>query len=285
MTISFDQAYTKRSVLQDPEVYEFEATFIVRTDTPGEIVDEGTVRIFALTDMPLVVDGVPRNAITAIERINDDNYRVKLAYVTTDPQDEEEEAVENGPTDSFNTTGGREHITYGIERVTAAGPALSSELGAVINYDGDTVNGVDITIPRFGFTKTVKVPASLVTDTFVRTIHDLTGSINDSPFGIFNPKEVLFLGAVGSRTFTNDDIEDEWEITYHFEGQKSRFGIQFNKGLPDAFDIFEKAGWDYIWVQYEDKEDEGQEKIIQKPIAAYVIKVYPSEFFGRLGFI
>ena len=59
MTISFAEAFEKRDVVSNREVYEFEAIFIVSTDTPGEIVDEGTVRNFAITSMPLVIDNVP----------------------------------------------------------------------------------------------------------------------------------------------------------------------------------------------------------------------------------
>lgn len=283
MTISFAEREGRRSVTQD-EDYSLEVEFVVTTNVSGEIVDESTVRKFAILNMPLVIDGIPRNAITAIDRVNPDFYYVKLAFLSLDPLDEEDEEIEEGPTDSFDTTGGTELITYGIERASSAGNP-SSELGAAINYDGEKVNGVEITVPRYGFTRTVKFLDSYITNAFKKELYEATGTTNLTKVEFFAENEVLFLGARGSKTVTFDDIEDEWEITYHFQGQKKRKDIVFNEGLEDEFTIALKDGWDYIWVQYEDIEDKGQEKIVKKAIAAYVIRVYRESLFSLLGFI
>lgn len=284
MTISFEEAYTARDIRQDTEQYTIEATFIVTTDTPGEIVDEGTVRTFAINNMPLVLDGIPRQEITAIEFINPDFYRVKLFYRSLEPLDEEDEPISEGPVDSFDTTGGTETVTYGLQRVAAAGKP-SAELGAAINYDGQNVNGVEITVPRYTFSTTLKLADSLVTEAFRESIYKSTGTTNVIPFQFFKENEVLFLGAVGTKTVTFDDIEDEWEITFNFQGQRGRENIVFNQGLEDEFTIATKEGWDYIWVQYEDKEDAGQGKVVKKAVAAYVIKVYPVLFVPGQFFI
>lgn len=283
MTISFGQAEKPQDISQEVEL-SIEVTYIVSTDTPGEIVDEATVRQFAILNLPFIIDGIPRNGITAIERINPDNYTVKVSYLSLEPLDEEDEEIIEGPTDSFDTTGGTELITYGISRVAEGGNA-SAELGAAINYDGEKVNGVEITTPRYAFTRTIKLPDSMVTNAFKARLHRATGKTNLNPVEFFFPNEVLFQGAVGSKTTTFDDVEDEWEITYHFIGQESKTGIAFNVGLPEEFLMPLKEGWDYIWVQYQDKEDKGQKKIVKKAIAAYIIQVYEQTDFAELGFI
>lgn len=283
MTITFAESFEdQRSIKQDANGYTIEATFFVRTDTPGEIVDEGTVRQFAINTMPLVLDGVPRNAITDILFINADNYKVKLEFATTEPLDTEDEPIEQGAIDSFNTTGGTEHISYGITLKDSKG-IISPELGAAINFDGENVNGVDITIPRYEFAKTIQVVDSFVTDDYKKIIRDLTGTTNLLDFDIFAPNEVLFLGAIGTKQITNDDIEDEWTITFNFVGQTSRTNIIFNPDTANKFTIPKKEGWDFLWVQYEDKEDTKQFKIVKKPIAAYVVQVYEQQPFALLS--
>lgn len=282
MTITFKESFAdQRSFQQGEDGVEYEITYFVRTDTPGEIVDEATVRTFAITSMPTIVDGVPRSAITDILFINNDNYKVKLLFKSLEPLDEEDEPITTGAIDSFDTTGGTEHISYGISRKSSGG-VVSSELGAAINFDGDSVLGVDITIPRYAFSRTIKVVDAYVTDEYKKSLKDLTGSTNLLDFDIFAPNEVLFLGAVGTKQVTNDDIEDEWTITFNYLGQNSRENIKFNDGTNDAFTIVKKEGWDYLWVQYEDKEDMTQKKIVKKAIAAYVIQVYEQQPFSLL---
>ena len=62
-------------------------------------------------------------------------------------------------------------------------------------------------------------------------------------------------------------------------------GIRFNEGLPNEFAMPFKEGWDYIWVQYENKEDKGQKKVVKTAIAAYIIQVYEQTDFTEFGFI
>lgn len=281
MSITFDEAFEFRDIQSTETEYTIEATFIIVADTPAELLDEAAARTFIIEFLPLVIDGLARSSIETIERVNDRVYRTRLLYESAGPLDEEDEEIIEGSTDTFDTTGGTEHISYGISRVEAAGNP-SAQLGAAINYDGENVNGVDITVPKYGFTKKIKIPDSFVTSAFKQNLFKATGKTNSLSFEFFAENEILFLGAQGSKVTTFDDIEDEWEITYHFQGQVGRFGIKFNEGQTDEFFI-DKQGWDYIWVQYENKEDVDQSQIVKKALAAYVIRVYDQIEFQLLG--
>lgn len=282
MTITFDEAFEFRDVQRTDEEVTQESTYIINTTVANELADEGEALTYSVNNLPLVLDGLARNSIEAVERINDYVYRVRVGYKSPGPIDEEDEEITEGATDSFDTTGGIEHISYGITRVDAAGKP-SSEIGAAINYDGENVNGVDITVPRYGFSKKIKIPDSFVDESLKMAIFQDTGKVNSIEFEGFAAGEVLFLGAQGTKQITFDDIEDEWEITYHFQAQKSRIDILFNQGQSDEFKIDYKKGWDYIWVQYQKKEDQGQQQIVSKAIAAYVVQVYEEVNFQFLG--
>jgi hypothetical protein len=101
----------------------------------------------------------------------------------------------------------------------------------------------------------------------------MTGTINGFPFRDFAAGEVLFLGAVGSQRGYED-----WELQYHFAASPNLF----NLSVGDITGIA-KAGWDYLWVLYEEIDDAATNKLISTPRAAYVEKVYWRTDFSGLG--
>ena len=44
-----------------------------------------------------------------------------------------------------------------------------------------------------------------------------------------------------------------------------------------------KAGWQYLWVQYRETDDMDAKSFAQRPVAAYVEKVYEATSFAELG--
>ena len=47
--------------------------------------------------------------------------------------------------------------------------------------------------------------------------------------------------------------------------------------------VASKKGWEYLWVRYEDAEDDAANVLVKKPTAAYVEKVYEDGDFSVLG--
>lgn len=101
----------------------------------------------------------------------------------------------------------------------------------------------------------------------------LTGTVNNSPFRGFEPGEVLFLGASGSKRG-----QDDWEIAYKFAASPNVLGLS----VGDIAGIA-KRGWDYLWIRYADIEDTAAKMLVKRPLAVYVEQVYPYRDFSGLG--
>lgn len=175
---------------------------------------------------------------------------------------------------SFTTAGGSQHITQSKEPISIffdIGNYTPADFQGAIGVNGDSVEGTDITVPIFNFTETHQVPVALVIGAYKKKVFQLTGTVNDAPFKGFAKGEVLFLGASGSQRGA-----EAWEITYNFAASPNATGIT----MGDIEDIF-KEGWHYLWVRYEDAEDE--DKLIRQPRAVYTERVYDYGDFSQLG--
>ena len=189
----------------------------------------------------------------------------------------------------FDTTGGTEHVTQAwtdSDSPTAyvgsyAKPAdgLAPDSYGAVNISGDQVQGVDITVPSFQFTETWTVAsASLVNEpgfpgakTLIEQLYSLTGKVNSTRFRIFDPGEVLFLGC---RTSCNRN-QSMTSVTLCFSARPNRSNFFVGK-VP----VGQKAGWDFMWVQYETAEESGS--LIRKPKYVYVDRVYERASFDDL---
>lgn len=176
---------------------------------------------------------------------------------------------------SFDTGGGTQHITQSIETVQryAAEGNTAPDFQGAIGVAKDSVEGVDITMPVYNFSETHYFDASVVTSSYKGLLFHKTGMYNNDSFKGFEPGEVLFLGASGSKRGTGD-----WEITFRFAASQNRSEIKVGEIGPIS-----KKGWEYLWVRYEDAEDTNAKALIKKPVAAYVEKVYYGTDFTSLG--
>jgi hypothetical protein len=124
--------------------------------------------------------------------------------------------------------------------------------------------------PKLEFSITKEV--AFITLAYVKTLRDLTGTVNDAAFFGFAAGEVLFLGARGQRQ------GDEWKVQYAFLTGKNRAEFVIVPGVLILHDV---GGHDHIWVEYEDAESAGD--LIQRPKRAYLEQIYESEDFTALG--
>ena len=113
-----------------------------------------------------------------------------------------------------------------------------------------------------------------VTDAYKQALFNLTGKVNSGPFRGLAAGECLFLGASGSQRG-----ESDWEITFKFAGSPNKTNIQ----IGDLQPVPAKKGWEYLWVKYREEEDTAASSLVQRPVAAYVEKVYPEGDFSGLG--
>jgi hypothetical protein len=176
---------------------------------------------------------------------------------------------------NFETGGGTQKITQSISTSSsykAGGGTPEDFQGAIGCTDGQRVEGVEINVPVFNFSETHYVPITLVNDSFKENLFTATGKTNNAAWRNFDIEEVLFLGASGTQRG-----QDDWEITYKFAGSEGIVGATIG-----PFTGVNKNGWDYIWFRYQ--TDVSANALIQKPVAAYVEKVYESCNFATLIF-
>jgi hypothetical protein len=171
---------------------------------------------------------------------------------------------------SFDTGGGTAHVSNAISTV-ARYPSNAPDCQGAIGISGDSVEGVDITVPVYNFSETHYLPAASISGGYKATLFNLTGKVNAGSFKGFAAGEVLFLGASGSQRGNED-----WEISYKFAASPNKTGLSVGPLTGIA-----KGGWQHLWVLYSSAVD--QNALIKRPIAAYVEQVYWPADFSLLG--
>lgn len=187
---------------------------------------------------------------------------------------------------AVDTTGGTEHITQAwsdSEDPEAyvgkfAKEGIAPNTGGAVNVSGNTVNGVDITVPSFQFTETWYVPAKYLfvgtqakPTPYLKTLYEMTGKVNLDAFRVFKAGEVLFLGV----RFEASAGQTMVPVTYSFAARERR--VDFHVGdIP----ITIKDGWDFMWIEYEDTTE--NDRLFRKPKYVYVDRVYERKKFETL---
>ena len=194
-------------------------------------------------------------------------------------------AYEGKPDESqytFETGGATTHITQSLSTIGrypvgdpfATPPVLDPpDFKGAIGVNGDNIEGTDITVPQFNFTETRKVASSAVDGAYKLALFHCTGKVNNATFKGFAAGEVLFLGASGSKRGY-----EHWEITFKFAASPNAADLPVGD-----FTVDDKKGWEYLWVRFQDAEDDDAKALVKRPIAAYVEQVYESADFSTLG--
>jgi hypothetical protein len=178
---------------------------------------------------------------------------------------------------SFDTSGGTQKTTQGID--TTAWDAVGKtgpDFGGAIGVNNDTVEGVDIFIPKYEFQEVHAFAPERITQAYKLTLFNMTGMVNDAPWRGFAKGEVLFLGAQG-RSGSRDE-EGAWSISYKFACSPNRDWIDIGTEILGVT----KEGWQYLWVFYESVEDSGAHAMVKRPLTAFVEQVYRYDDFLKL---
>ncbi len=209
---------------------------------------------------------LPRDS-ASVEPLGTDLWEGVVRYGVVPQEDES--------TFSFDTAGGSRHITQSKETVGAYAPpgVTPPNFQGAIGVTGDSVEGVDITVPVYQFAETHYLPDALVTPAYKLTLFQLTGRVNDGAWKGFAAGEVLFLGASGAKRGLGP-----WEITYRFAAGPNESDLTVG-----AITGIAKKGWEYLWVRYADTEDTAAKALVKQPLAAYVERVYEEGDFAGLG--
>lgn len=271
-----EEAYGERDQTVDAEgrITEIEIPYLV-FEAEDEDAALAAARVAAIARS---FEGMTLDSLEVEERLNRDTWRIKAVYAEEDGEGEGEgtSGDEDQYSFSFDTGGATMHIKQSLKTVCKA-PEDAPDLNGAIERDNEgNINGTDITMPVLNFTETHTLSGSRVTTAYKKMVADLTGTVNSGSFRGFQPGEVLFLGASGTKRSKKSNAS--WEITYRFAVSPNQTNF-----LVGSLKVARKAGWNYLWVQYADRVSEDKANLVPEPKAVYVEKVYPEADFGNLG--
>jgi hypothetical protein len=245
-----------------------------------------TNRFYGVGDYVMMVENY------TVAHVADDVWDVTVTYV-------KKGADETDPlrrTRSFDTGGATMHMTQAIPSTTyiegeerwpktgtLADPPAPSQQGA-IGVDGETVKGVEVVTPALTWTESYDVPSTYVTQTYIKMLAELTGTVNKAAFKSFAAYEVLFVGASGSQEWDSEKGDGPWNLSFKFNASGNAGSGQTYPALKigSIIDV-EKKGHDFLWVTYKSVADTGSNTLLRVPKYVYVNKVYRESDFRRLG--
>jgi hypothetical protein len=179
---------------------------------------------------------------------------------------------------SFDLSADTTHITHSkqtIQRYAKSGETAPDFKGA-IGYDGESIQGCDILVPTYKWTETYYPPIASLTVAYANLVYNLVGKTNNAIFRGKALGEVLLVGAQGGKK-----DEEKGEISFHFMASPNVTGLS----IGDITGI-NKKGWEYLWVLFAEQEKDTSSnppRLVKRPKAVYVERVYDSGDFSALG--
>ena len=185
---------------------------------------------------------------------------------------------------SFDTGGNTSRVYFGpgtdpFDAIHKAGPGSVIPFGTAINVVGERVEGIDQVIPGLKVRVNKRFAGSSVTDAFVRTLADLTGSINDATFLGYGEGELLLLGVQGEQGqigggSPDTDPELVYDFLVAFDGSDEEL---------DGITIPDRPGHAVTWAYYieEDVGDYTSPRTQQ----VNIVEIYPKKDFTQLGIV
>lgn len=249
---------------------------------------------WAIGQAPMYYKGHRRSRID-LRGIGNGWWEVSASYANIVPpeasdddnedRDEPDNPISN--TVSIDTTGGTEHITQANTKDNAGQAGASGQAGyaragetepdleGAINVEGDQVRGIDVTVPTFSFSETWTMPSSAMINSYIGTLYELTGTINNKEWRTFKKGEVLFLGARTEITRGASFCA----VTFSFQARPTVEDYEIGSG-DTKIEVAGKGGWDYQQVTYDTVSEDGS--IIKRPKFVYISSVYQGKDFTRL---
>lgn len=180
---------------------------------------------------------------------------------------------------SFDTSGGTIRLmTSKLTNAYAPSGRVAPNFGGAIGVKNTGKDaepeGVDIVLPGLKMTATYKWPKDTVDVAYAKLLAGLTGKTNNAPFCGFATGELLFLGGTGEVV---PGVPNE--VRYDFLASENVTGLTIG-----SISAIAKKGHEYLWVAFEADQDTSAKKLVQKPLAVYVERVYDPADFTTMGF-
>ena len=119
------------------------------------------------------------------------------------------------------------------------------------------------------------IPYASFTPAYVRALYLMAVAtpVNSGAWRVWSAGEVRLLGVSGTASG-----ENQVELNFSFAAEPNVTGLIIGS-IPDIV----KKGWDYLWVEYETREDPGSHTMVKRPLAVHVEQVYGYGNFASLG--
>lgn len=228
-------------------------------------------------------------------RAEPDGYDCWLVRCSYGPESDEKSKEKPTPGNwsfSFDTTGGRQTITVAPMKHrhwnTDAGEA--PDLKGAINWDGQSVKGMEIVVPALKFQIKAYYEPSAVSTTFMREIARKTARTNSDTWLGFEPGELLYFGgqAAGDIPTVAGPKVQPIPVTHFFEASENladnaalqAAGLTQGKDAGGAaHNAIDKKGWQYLWTKFR-KEQNDDNQVVGVPAHCYVHEPYTEMAFG-----
>jgi len=240
---------------------------ILADDVVGQPMEDVIVRIFAFSQIPQYYNGMPIKGF-GMEQNGIGAWKVHVRWEL------QPWALQ------FDIGGATAHITQAKEEVAiypGDGYSSAPSFNGAINVDKSGVHGCDVRVPSGGWTETYDVLVGQVTVAYEIACEELIKyPVNDAPFRGRERGEVLFLGMSGSYSSRDPRY---YTLQYRFARERNRTGLV----VPGITNPIDKEGWHYLWYRYAQTVDSATVSTIQKPLGAYVDRVYDYGDFSTLN--
>lgn len=160
--------------------------------------------------------------------------------------------------------------TYHDDAVRGLEP---DNFNGAINVTDEGVEGVEVQVPVCSLSASWSIPTTSWNPAYRVTLARLVGSINNSTWYGFSPREVRFDGASITGT-----LGERTSLTWRFSVSPNAYGLQIGR-ITDIT----KAGWDYLWCKYSSDESAAAKLLIPRPYMVNVVQVYPLANFLSIG--
>ena len=249
-----------------------ERTFAVWGSDDPEAIDNYILPLIPEYDG----NGLVLNTVN-YDNLGGGNWDVTASYTHPDASDEERELDVGDYEFSFDTGGGTttRTVSLGTTSYPKSGetaPEWKGAIGVIKEANETRIDGVQIGISALKFSIRKRQPRTTITLEYVRTLKELTYTVNDAEWLGFAAGEVLFVGATGRQ-----GTESDPEITYNFIVSDNATSLTVGD-----ITVTTKPGHDYLWVFFEDIEDTSADMTVKQPKAAYVEQVYERTDFDEL---
>lgn len=162
----------------------------------------------------------------------------------------------------------------------AIGVKPANNYARAIGVTRDGVSGCDRISPKLEWQITRRFLG--ITIAYISLLRQMVGTMNNDAFYGHAAGECLLIGASGAPSQNNQSTSTpEALVTFKFASSPSLTAIDVSGDGTLVIPV--KAGWDYLWCEYEDIVDATSRRRFSRPRAAYIERIYDPKDFSSLG--